>query len=824
MKPFPTTAVLVSAATALVLLAGSGPALAELTITDAIVRLDRYDLPIEEFQWAEGWREQRQFFPRYFRPAATVHLFVHNTGDQAELVTDLMFQGKPMGEACTTPDFAGPVIWYRTNPEVIAPGGMAMIYMRLREKPTGPIDVTIVTESGPRLDATLTGADFEQLRLGYVGFSHGIDKAYVYVENYSGRSLEVADIEIDGRSVSSASQIVNPAFAGGPALIEASLTEPFAYGSYHCVKVTARQGPFAMHQVRARDDWFPLAMIPGSTPLSTYYAKCFNTLYSMGGSHPDEPGWWDPDGEYEQLGFRVTRPSFTEPPVEAGATVPPGKIRYTNIDEPDAHESSTLPYMQRCGVNIMKRVEPVMRMQRRLDPHHETTVIVDRTYAPMNWFIYGEVPDVFINDCYTPTQFMGFDLMVCAHTIDTLLPAIGPRPVEMMLWGAMNTGFPTRRSPTPEENDMSVHYVMGGGAKGLHYFLDWNSYPTVFQGGYFVGATRTSMLWKTMGRMNAELMRLGSLLAIGHPFGIATSDNENLWTRSLLCGQNTFVIVMVNRQHSLHLNDNHTRFQHVFPVKQATVTIDLPEWFSARTAFEVRWDAVEPVELSGSGSRRALTVENLQTSKVIVLSRDPDIAGKLALDPERLAALIESEKLTYVTDEPPIADVTRPDAVIRAAAGTRDITLDLTEQASLDLAHRITTIGELKLQPGQWLGLFPDPDLEGRCQIVYRIESDVPLKEISASLTSRTPNLAACANNTIGVSLDGVSYVEDCSFKMEWNGGASDERLIAKLAAEEGTTISECYVRILLRDPVVVVSDEATNLADGVTIALTPAP
>ena len=707
MKRYNAAAGLVSVFTAVVLLTGSGAALAELTIADAIIRLDRYDLPAEEWQWAEGWAEQRQFFPRYFKPSATIHLFVHNTGESPDRISELLFQGEAMAEACTRPDFAGPVIWYRTNPEVIAPGGMAMVYMRLREKPTGPISVGIAAASGGHLNAELTEDNFEQLRLAYVGFSREIDKAYVYVENYSGRSLEVKGIEIDGRDATSAATIINPAFAGGPALLEVSLNQPFAYGSYHCVKVTTRQGSFAMHQVRARDDFYPLAIIPGTTPLSEYHAKCFNTLYSMGGSHPDEPGWWSPDSEYERLGFRVTRPAYTEPPVKAGATVPPGRIRYTNIDEPDAHESSTLPYMQRCGVNIMARVEPVMSMQRRLDPSHETTVIVDRTYTPMNWFIYGEVPDVLINDCYTPTRFMGFDLMVSAHTIETLVPAVGPRPVEMMLWGGMNTGFPTRRSATPEENDMSVHFVVGGGAKGLHYFLDWNSYPTVFEGGYFIGAPRTNMLWKRMGRLNAELMRLGSLLAIGHPYNIAASDHPQLWTRSLLCGQNTFVIVLVNRQHTLHNNDTYTRFQHVFPVDKATVTVDLPAWFSARIAVEVRWDAVTPVQLAGSGSRRILTVENLLTSKVIVVSRDPDIADKLALDPNRLAALIASEELTYVTARPAIADVMRPDAVIHAPAGTTEIALDLTEQAALDMAHRIATTGELKLEPGQWLGLYP---------------------------------------------------------------------------------------------------------------------
>jgi hypothetical protein len=434
-----------------------------------------------------------------------------------------------------------------------------------------------------------------------------------------------------------------------------------------------------------------------------------------------------------------------------------------------------------------------------------------------------------MNDVYAPTQYHGYSLDVFAPTVDVLLSGTGPKPAHVMLWGCMNTGYPMRRSPTPEENDMSVHYVIGAGAKGVHYFLDWNSYPTVFEGGYYVGAPRTGMLWKNIGRMNAEMSRLGSLLAIGHPFNIASADSEQLWVRSLLCGKDSFVVVLVNRRHRIYDGDRLTKQPRIYPVEAATVTIDLPDWFTLRDTVHVTYDGVRPVRLSGRGRQRELKVQDLRTSMVLVLSQESDVAQKLTIDPEQFAALVESERPRFVTDQPPLHDAERPDAVIAldaAAVEEGSLTLDLRQADTLVRATRLRTEGELRLEPGQWLGLFTRPDWHGQAEIVFRFRSGAPLSNVTAKLISRTPNFAACANNVVGISRDGRSYTEDCSFKMKWNGGAyGPERgtgLSARLEAGEGEGLREFYVRVLLRDPGIVASDEATNLTETLAVSWEP--
>ena len=506
--------------------------------------------------------------------------------------------------------------------------------------------------------------------------------------------------------------------------------------------------------------------------------------------------------------------------------MPPGRIIYNGVDEPDAHEPVGLEYMARSGINAMRTVEPPMAMQRRLDPYHDTMTLIDRTYAPMNWLNYGELPDLFMHDCYSPTQWMGYDLQVVPNEVQAVVEATSPRPTHIMLWGTMNTGYPMRRSPTPQENDMSVHYTIGEGAKGLYYFLDWNSYPTVFEGGYYVGPPRTNMLWQQMGRVNAEITRLAPLLAIGHPFQIASSDNDMLYARSLLCGPDNFVIVLVNRNHRIHASDRLTKQPHIFPVKNATVELDIPSWFDLKSAVQVRYDGCRDVELEGASLSRQkrLKVKNLDTAMVIVLSQDPDIAEKLTLPEEQYQALLDSEIPTYVTDTPPIPN-TQTDNVItldQAVIVGGSFALDLRDADTLARAQTIQTVGQLLLEPGQWLGLSTDVDWHGESSIVFAVESPTPLAQISAALRSATPNFAACANNVIGLSLDGKTWREDCSFKMEWNGGGADERLTATFDAPEGQTIQRFYVRVMMRDPGIVHSNQSTNLAYGLTLSWTP--
>ena len=94
---------------------------------------------------------------------------------------------------------------------------------------------------------------------------------------------------------------------------------------------------------------------------------------------------------------------------------------------------------------------------------------------------------------------------------------------------------------------------------------------------YFVGPTNIKPLWTNMGRMNAKIMRIASLLNAGFPFDIVKGSNDNeLWVRSLLCGKDSFVVVAVNKNYKVH-GSGATKMPFIFPVEDETIEVSLPD-------------------------------------------------------------------------------------------------------------------------------------------------------------------------------------------------------------------------------------------------------
>ena len=801
----------------------SSQAEAALRVEGELIRQDRYDIPLEDWQWAEGWWEPRQYFPRYFEPSATLHAFVRNTSETEVHLKQLWFNGQRVEDVTTNPDYAGAVIWHRMNPETLGPGEYGMVYVRLRHDPKEPIELGIETDTGERVSARFEEADRDGIRFGYVGFSSGIDRIYAYVENWTDEVQQVEKVWVDGEDVTARCTLVNASFKRDePALIEIPLSSAWEYGSHHVIKAATGSRLVAMSQVRARDAFFYIGRWCGGGNYQKFSAKFFNTALG----HPTEVA--NPESEASRYGFRVLGHVEDEAGIlQTAANTPPGRSLYNGPDEPDARDarpSSTIEWMDRTGINAMQECEPVMRLQRRLDPHHDTIFVMDRTYAPMNWLHYGEMADIAMNDCYVPSKAFSIYMDCVPNQVHAVMDAVAPRPLHMILWAIMNTGQPVHRSPTPEENEMSVHYALAEGAKGLYYFAEWAVYPGMAEGGYYVPTSRTFMLWKNIGRMNCEAMRLSPLLTIGHPFQIAKSDSPKLYVRSLLCGKDNFVVIMVNRNHRIHGNVRSSFPAMVFPVKDATVEIKPPSWFKTKTAVQVGWDGAWPVALTGSQTAGGyeLKIDELQTAMVVVLSQEADIAERLTVPPEQFAALLESELPVYVTEEPPIADVERPEMVVRLDEATLErgeLTLDLTNTATLARACEIQTTGELWLKPGEWLGLMPPKDWHGDANIVFAVESDRPLRKVKATLIGQTPNFVACAYNMISLSRDGVRYDRyDWTFKREWYGGVPGESIAIDLDGEE-EPISKLFVRVKLHDPGYVTCDQATNLAERVDLS-----
>jgi len=787
---------------------------AGMKITHSQIRYDRYPLPIKEQGFPEAWPEMNQYFPRYYKPSATLNVFLHNTSRKPLENIELFAGGRPVGEICTRADYAGPIIWYRTNPDIIQPDGRAMIYLRLREVPKEAFKVT-VKSGNETATVEIKPADSPAFRISYVGFNREQDKIYVYIQKDTNKGAKARDVFVDGKLIGeSCRTLVNADFADDcPSYFEISLDSSICFGKYLEVKVIGENNETAAAQVRALGNQFRIGLLG---PIANNAVKLFNMQYNIkywkASTLPDE--LWKGLHEHDASFWMPVSSNDGEIYKSIASKIQPEKFIYGTKDEPDAHEPPGLPYMERCGISVMRELESEMILQRRLDPHHPTSLLIDRTYAPQNWFTYGEVTDLPFTDIYVPNEWHGCDFSIIPNTVKILNSAVAPRPVGVKLWVTTNTGHKIRRAPTPEENEIQVHYAIGGGAKNLSCFLDWTSYPKTCEGGYYIGFGKIKPLWNQMGRNNARIVRLSNMLANSFPCSVAKSSNPGeLWVSSLMSGKNELLVFAVNRNHNIPATDR-LAFPYLYPVENEMVEIKLPSWFKLHKVVEVDWDKVTPLDIKANSGQLKLPVRNLRTAKVFVLSSDSDVEKRLSLDPEKLAALIKSEKdviepragqkITPKNSPDKMVMLTTED-IIHPVTGEYEI--DLRQPQAIEMARQIcVTNGEIDLLPGEYLALYPyNIQNESRLELTYAFKSSVPIKNLKVEFYG-SHNVGYHSNMQIELIADcNKKPISDTTYKPGWFCGESDRET---LSVEEQGPLNEFTVKIYMKDPNIVWAGE----------------
>ncbi|MGB9619941.1 MAG: hypothetical protein ACPL7K_05985, partial [Armatimonadota bacterium] len=66
----------------------------------------------EDHVWTEGWGYEEQFYPKYMRPAGSLHVILRNDSGKTDSISLESIKGKPLAEAITSERQLGPVVWY----------------------------------------------------------------------------------------------------------------------------------------------------------------------------------------------------------------------------------------------------------------------------------------------------------------------------------------------------------------------------------------------------------------------------------------------------------------------------------------------------------------------------------------------------------------------------------------------------------------------------------------------------------------------------------------------------------------------------------------
>lgn len=592
-----------------VLSIGVGSAQAEWKVVDTMWRPDTNPFVKkqvwQDFIWKEGWKDEEQYYPKHFHPAGSLHVILRNDSAGTTRLQLTHLDGQAVAELTTTEQKISPIIYQWVEPESVTAGAWTECIVRLRSLPAADVKLTFQADQQKPFDV-MVPVKARRVRMEGITFSPTIDRMYVYLRGLDSQAVPDASVVLDGKPVKEGFRRVEGPGGSGLALLEVPLSPAWPVGSYHLVEVG--QGDDRLVQpIRAWDHYFAIGLFGTLTKESAVEAKAhgINTYVT----HELLDVLDDLGMSYIQVGSpgvgRIHTPQQS------------GRLYYYNMDEPDGHDAlkfKNLPLFDRLGVHAMSAVIPIIRQQRAADPVTPNLVLLNNTYKPANWYVYGQLGDLTATDPYVPLSAEQLERVPCSLAVAR--DGCAPHPLVAVIWATANDGHRwSKRPPTPQEERMMAFYAMGSGIAGLAYFADIGIKA---EGGTFLALSDNKPLWEEVGRINKDIAALAPYLAIGCPVP-NPPKHEQVWMRSLLCGPDAMVVVVVNKGHEIGFNTV-SHFPFHFPAEDVVVTIDLPDHLQNCRVREVKDGQLVPVQARPKDGKLELKLGEVDTARALVVS------------------------------------------------------------------------------------------------------------------------------------------------------------------------------------------------------------
>jgi hypothetical protein len=156
------------------------------------------------------------------------------------------------------------VLWYYVYPNPIPPGKTAKVVVKCNSPPYKLINIAVEEDNRKKYRAILQPED-NPARFSYIGFNKELNKMYLYLENSSSESLQIAGVYINGQDVT------KEAFRPWEELkpnekkcIEVKLNTQLTKGEFVSAKVTTTAGLSIESMVRAFS-LFPISSDSGNS-------------------------------------------------------------------------------------------------------------------------------------------------------------------------------------------------------------------------------------------------------------------------------------------------------------------------------------------------------------------------------------------------------------------------------------------------------------------------------------------------------------------------------------------------------------------------------
>ncbi len=637
----------------------------------------------------EGWGivdeiGQPRQYTEVVRQGAYLHAIVRNTGGRPVEAERVLLQGIDLAEQLAprhretrgvraasfllndeamTPtalrerlEACGSPVWWMVRPAIIPPGGFAETIIRLRDVPERPRLRLDIDAGGERASMTVNCRRPADPMIVATALDDGMDRLFVVLRGEE--DFEVGSLAIDGEPAHVAAPD-DLRSARGVLPLEAPLRDAWAQGSFHCVMVRTTDGRVASTVMRAREPFLALGMwgyrSEGTTQeeivrdyLEPWSEHLFNV--AMPGSHR---GLLESAEGEEILRDYAMKIAAGGP---GGERLASGSIyaRFL-LDEPDVSDYyvDELPWTSRVGCYAQGLVER-QREWTRSDPQTLALLNVDMTFKPENWFSYGQLPDILAVDPYYqsrlrdawwshPARVKQFVTPYYVFAVSEIARcAAQPKPLHVILNSvSFQEDGRSFRYGTPEEKRVEFYHALAAGARAISY---WWFTPYGRHVGCGARDPDAFAMMQEFARLNRDALSVADLLtrgcpahAPGEPDPFVTAQPQWLMPRTLMCGIDAAIVVLVNRDHA-----SDRQGSAYAPIPTARLSIDLPPWLEAGHALRLTEDSIEPVEFEREADTLTFELADVQLTELLILADRESIVQRVRARWEALAPQVEA--------------------------------------------------------------------------------------------------------------------------------------------------------------------------------------
>ncbi len=575
-------------------------ALAAVTVDSAYVHVDVG----KKYAWTEGAPGITDFAATD-RRAGLLIVTVRNDGPAAVPVQAQSLNGQPL--QALRDNEKHEVIWWRTFPNPVPAKGLAEISVRLRYPLT--VDATLTLQAGAQQLQAKIPATSPPFRIETVSWRDGGKIVWLVARQMADKPGKIVKVLLDGQDVTKQASIPAPGFAHGLCPIELRVSQPLAKGSFHTYALVSDTGQKVACTLRTLDEFMQLGLY-GPADLDRAVKTGLNAVTHFGTQ--------DRDSLDRFLSYGMRNGFYVRGRPDPRVVKHPATYAYYLHDEPDCwdYSSGDWPHPLRIGYRAPDCIRDMDECL-AADPVTPVSITLDLTYKPANYYVYAPIPDIVTPDCYPLT--IGQPLTWVREVTETCRFAAGPRRVDIVpqvdYEDRSKAEMKFRRPPFDREVIIQYLYALGAGARG---FSGWEWFDEKSDFAVFHGAPNYPDVMHALTETFARFKLLEPLILQAHPAEIATCANPKVWIKTLVCGLDAVLIVLVN--------DDYESLPTDFRVSpQENVKVRLPKlpWLKPTAAAVAHSGELQRLTLSNAGEACEVVLPRLDTGEIILLARDP---------------------------------------------------------------------------------------------------------------------------------------------------------------------------------------------------------